>query len=127
MLEENEAAMEKFAKISEEAPAPVLYAVYYNSGVIAHKNGEYDKALDYFRQALEVDSTRIEAKINMELSIQLAEESVQHKEANSIPTSEQKNPVPEMEKSVFDRVKENDKKQWKNSETDKVQDLSDDY
>ena len=127
MLDENEAAMEKFAKVSEDAPAAVLYAVYYNSGVIAHKNGEYDKALDYFRQALEVDSTRIEAKINMELSIQLAEENVQHNEKKSLPSSEQKSPVPEMEKSVFDRVKENDKKQWKNSESDKVQNLADDY
>ena len=127
MLEENEAAMEKFSKISDDAPEAVLYAVYYNSGVIAHKNGEYDKALDYFRQALEVDSTRIEAKINMELSIQLAEENVQHNETKSIPASEQKSPVPEMEKSVFDRVKENDKKQWKNSESNETQNLADDY
>ena len=45
----------------------------------------------------------------------------------SIPASEQKSPVPEMEKSVFDRVKENDKKQWKNSESNETQNLADDY
>ncbi len=127
MLDEKDAAMDKFARISEEAPASVLYATYYNSGVIAHKNADYDKALEYFRRALEVDSTRIEAKINMELSIHMAEENVQHNEAKSIPATEQKTPVPEMEKSVFDRVKENDKKQWKNSESDKGQNLADDY
>lgn len=127
MLDEKEAAMDKFARISEEAPASVLYATYYNSGVIAHKNADYDKALEYFRRALEVDSTRLEAKINMELSIQMAEENVQHNETKSIPASEQKTPVPEMEKSVFDRVKENDKKQWKNSESDKNQNLAEDY
>ena len=127
MLDEKDAAMDKFARISEEAPTSVLYATYYNSGVIAHKNADYDKALEYFRRALEVDSTRIEAKINMELSIHMAEENVQHNEAKSIPATEQKTPVPEMEKSVFDRVKENDKKQWKNSESDKGQNLADDY
>jgi hypothetical protein len=63
----------------------------------------------------------------MELSIQLAEENVQHNETKSIPASEQKSPVPEMEKSVFDRVKENDKKQWKNSESNETQNLADDY
>ena len=32
-----------------------------------------------------------------------------------------------LEKTVFERIKENDKKQWKNSETTKTSDLSSDY
>ena len=127
LLEEKDAAMEKFLMIDEDAPKNVRYSTYYNAGVIAHKDGNYDEALDYFRKALEIDSSRIEAKINMELSIQLAEENVQHNESKTIPASESNTTIPEMEKSVFERIKENDKKQWKNSESNQTQNLAEDY
>lgn len=127
MLDENEPAMEKFSQITQDAPESILYATYYNAGVLAHKNGKYEDALGYFRRALEIDSTKIEAKINMELSIQLAEEDVQQSEAKITPVSEDKSGVPELEKSVFERIKENDKKQWKNSESEQKTDFSGDY
>ena len=63
----------------------------------------------------------------MELSIQLSEENVRHNESKSIPTAEEKISISDMEKSVFERIKENDKKQWKNSETTQTQSLADDY
>lgn len=127
MLGESDAAMEKFLLIDDDAPKNVRYAKYYNAGVLAHKEGKYDEALEFFRKSLEIDSSRIEAKINMELSIQLAEESVQHNESKSIPASENKTSIPDMEKSVFERIKENDKKQWKNSESNQTQNLANDY
>lgn len=127
MLDENDAAMIRFMQISDDAPEAVRYATYYNAGIIAHKNARYDEALEYFRRALEIDSSKIEAKINMELSIQLSEENVRHNESKSIPTAEEKISISDMEKSVFERIKENDKKQWKNSETTQTQSLADDY
>ena len=33
----------------------------------------------------------------------------------------------DMEKAVFERIKENDQKQWKNSESTQSQNLADDY
>jgi len=131
LLGENTAAMEKFSYIeanaSPELSKNVLYATYYNEGVIAHKEGRYEDALGYFKKALEVDSSRINAKINMELSTRLAEEEVKHNESKSIPASESKTSVPDMEKSLFERIKENDKKQWKNSESNQEQNLAEDY
>ncbi len=131
LLGENEAAREKFSLIEkaakEESPKNVIYATYYNQGVIAHKEGRYEEALDYFKKALETDSSKIDAKINMELSIRLVEEEVKHKESKTIPASEDKTSVSDMEKSLFERIKENDKKQWKNSESNQTQNLAEDY
>ena len=127
LLDERAAALEKFVLIDENSPQNVQYSTYYNSGVIAHKEGRYEDALNYFRKALEIDSSRIEAKINMELSIQLAEENVQHQESKTIPASESKISIPEMEKSIYERIKENDKKQWKNSEANQTQNFAEDY
>ena len=42
-------------------------------------------------------------------------------------TTEDKTSVSDMEKSLFERIKENDKKQWKNSESNQTQNLAEDY
>jgi len=124
---EDEAALERFALISNDAPAQLRYAAYYNSGVVAHKNEDYETAKEYFRKALEVDSTKIDAKINLELSMQMEEAKVNQSESNAIPASENDTSAPDLEKAVFKHIKENDQKQWKNSETNQSQNLADDY
>lgn len=128
LLDEKDAAMEKFALISEDAPVNVRYSAFYNAGIIAHQNEDYDKALEYFKKALEVDSTRIEAKINLELTIQSAEVDVRQNESKVTPSADDDDTnQPDMEKAVFERIRENDQKQWKNSESNQTQNLADDY
>lgn len=127
MIGEDSAALERFMAVSADAPANVRYAAFYNAGVISHKNGNYEEAQDYFRKALEIDSTRIEAKINLELSLQTASQSAKQNETQSLPANEQDNNIPDIEKAVFEHIKENDKKQWKNSETTQSQNLASDY
>ncbi len=127
LLGEDEAAMEKYDQISPEAAALIQYGVYYNSGIIAHKNEDYEKAVEYFKKALSVDSTRLEAKINLELSIQNIEVSVKNSQSQVLPSADDNKANQDMEKAVFERIKENDQKQWKNSETNQVQNLADDY
>lgn len=126
-LEENEAAMEKYAQISENAPDSVRYAAFYNAGIIAHKSGHFEEATNYFRKALEIDSSSIEAKINMELSIQQAEVEVQQSKAQAIPATDEKSDNPELENAVFETIKENDKKKWKSNDSTPEQNLSGDY
>ena len=127
LLGEDEAALEKFFLIEQDAPSAVQYGAYYNAGIIAHKNEDYEKAVEYFKKALEADSTRLEAKINLELSIQSVEVNVKHAQSNAVPVSEDNKNISDMEKAVFERIKENDKKQWKNSETNQSQNLAEDY
>ncbi len=126
-LEENEAAMEKYSQISENALDSVRYAAFYNAGIIAHKSGRFEEATEYFRKALEIDSSSIEAKINMELSIQQAEVEVQQKKAQAIPATDEKPDNPELENAIFESIKENDKNKWKSSESTSEQNLAGDY
>ena len=128
LLGEDDAAMEKYSQIDQNAPDSIRYGAYYNAGIIAHKNEDYDHAIEYFKKALEVDSTRLDAKINLELSIQNVEVNVQHNQSNAVPSTEDRSANnQDMEKAVFERIKENDQKQWKNSESTQSQNLADDY
>ena len=127
LMGEDEAALEKFYLISEDAPAAIRYSAWYNAGIIAHKNKDYENAAEYFKKALEADSTRLEAKINLELSIQSIEVNVQHSQSQAVPSVDDNQDIQNMEKAVFERIKENDRKQWKSSETNQSQNLADDY
>lgn len=127
MLGEDEAAMKRFSQIPEEAPAGVKYAAYYNAGVISQKNSNYDDAQNFFRKALEIDNTKIDAKINMELSLQKAGEAGKQNQSSTTQVSENQEEIPNMDKALFKHIKENDQKQWKNSETPQNQNLSADY
>ncbi|MCR4953271.1 MAG: VWA domain-containing protein [Treponema sp.] len=126
-LEEDSAALEKFSKISEDAPNNLKYRAYYNAGIIAHQNSDYEKAADFFRKALQADNSKIDAKINLELSIQQQEVNVKNNQNQSTPASEEKSRNSDLEKAVFERIKENDRRQWKSSESSQEKNLSDDF
>ena len=44
-----------------------------------------------------------------------------------MPSVEENQDIKNIEKAVFERIKENDQKKWKSSETNQSQNLSDDY
>ena len=127
MLDEDDAAMEKYFQISDEAPDSVRYSAFYNAGVISYRNGQYDDATDFFKKALEIDSTKIEAKVNLEMSIQQAEVDVKNNQTQALPAQEEQSTMPDMEKAVFARIKENDQKQWKSGESSQNTNLAGDY
>ena len=127
MIGENPAALEQFAKISEEAPSNVRYAAFYNAGVLSYKARNYEDAQKYFRKALETNSAKIEAKINFELSAKQAEEASKKNENESIQAQAHESNTPDLEKAVFKHIKENDQKQWKNSESQPSEISTEDY
>ncbi len=117
MQNETEAAMDRFVLIAENSPAPVKYASYYNMGLIANKNGDYKSAVKYFKEALKADGSKKDAKINLELSLQSLSGEESAKTQNPVQASESDEPDAVMTESLFERIKENDKKQWKNGMT----------
>ena len=127
MVGEDEAALSRFNSVSLDAPTNVLYATYYNAGVLCYKRGEYEEAQDYFKKAVRADSSKIDAKINLELSSQMMEAQGNKGQKKSVQAKTDKHENPDLEKSIFEHIKENDKKQWKNSESTEPQDLSKDY
>ena len=124
---ENSAAMEKFSMISEDASAEIRGAAFYNAGIIAFRDGDYSAAAGFFRKSLEADSSRLDAKINMELSADLAEESAAPERRKDVPSPEKAHGSSGAEDAVFRHIEENDRRQWKNSMIKENQTSADDY
>ncbi|MBP3708781.1 MAG: VWA domain-containing protein [Treponema sp.] len=125
---EYDAALSCLSNITRDAPEQVLYAAYYNYGVVAYNKGDYNMAVDCFRNALKVDGTKIKAKENLEIARhqQIVKET--HLTENElIPTVQRDNGASMMESVIFQRIRENDQKQWKNSEQTDTAGSSEDY
>lgn len=128
MTNEKEAALEKLQMISSEASPQVKFNAFFNAGVILYQKGDKQTAAEYFKEALKTDSSKIEAKINLELCQKQTEILSNESEAQMLPSSDSDfSDFNDLEKTVFERIKENDTKQWKNSETIQTNDLSKDY
>jgi Ca-activated chloride channel family protein len=75
-MEEGRAALERYRSaekeletVKKDSHRELLYRIHYNSGIIHFEGGDYDEAVRAFRDALKTDSSRIEAKRNLELSL----------------------------------------------------------
>ena len=73
---ENKAALERFSKAEqalEVLPPPASrelhYRIHYNTGIALFSGQDFAGATDSFQNALRVDSRKVEAKRNLELSI----------------------------------------------------------
>ncbi|MCR4938633.1 MAG: VWA domain-containing protein [Treponemataceae bacterium] len=116
MQNEDEAALERIGQISPDASDDILFAAYYNTGIIAHRKGEYEAATDAFRQALMIDGSNVDAKINLELSLikKSVVPSAAEQVAGSQDSSADASPRQDL---VFSLIKENEKNQWKKTES----------
>lgn len=117
MQNENAASLEKVKKLSQDAPDKIRFAAFYNSGIIAQRGGEYEKAAELFKQALLIDSTNINAKINLEVLQNQRVQNTQEGEQTLSGADETKETNSLLEQSVFNRIRENEQKQWKNLQT----------
>jgi tetratricopeptide (TPR) repeat protein len=80
--------MTRYSKLMEEVIAsdPNNPELYYNLGVGSANNGDTEKALGYYKKALELDPNFTNAKINIAATI-LAEEGAIIEEMNNLGTS----------------------------------------
>lgn len=123
---ENDVALERYAQLENVEDKNVRYAVFYNCGIIANRKGNYVEAAKWFRNALKIDGTKIDAKINLELSLMNAEKEAKSKANVQNQVSESRTSST-MEESIFARIREYDKKQWKNSQKSENSNSSQDY
>ena len=116
MQNEKNASMERLEQISPDAPAKIKFASYYNAGIIAQREGEHEKAIELFKAALLVAPDNVNAKINLELSQTQESQKAKEGEQEMTPSSEDKENESDIEKAIFNRMRENDQNQWKNHE-----------
>lgn len=125
MENETDAALERFEQIAEDVPEGVRFAVMYNSGIIAHRKGDYEKAAVCFKDALQIDSTNTNAKINLELSLMNNTKPDNAKESELTPLSQNEKDKT-MKDAIYSIIKENEQNRWKNQRQEQ-QSSSKDY
>ncbi len=125
MENETDAALERFEQIAEDVPESVRFAVLYNSGIIAHRKGDYENAAVYFKDALQINSTDTNAKINLELSLMNNSKPDNAKESELTPLSQNEKDKT-MKDAIYSIIRENEQNRWKNQRQEQ-QSSSKDY
>lgn len=126
--DEDEASLSLLKTLPFDCPTEVMAKSFYNEGIIFYKKGDYQKAAHFFREALKIDESDIFAKENLELANKhqkLNEEKVQ--EIESTPTIIDDEKANAIETAVFNYIREQDTKQWKNSESENTSPSTLDY
>ncbi|QQO08950.1 tetratricopeptide repeat protein [Breznakiella homolactica] len=131
-MDENEAALGRFASAREALSAAgdgshreLQYRIQYNTGIIRFQTGDYAGAADEFRKALEIDSGKVEAKRNLELSLLSASREKAAASSSSqvdVRRDEGRN------NAIFDYIRQKEQDQWKSREwSEDTSDSSLDY
>lgn len=123
---ENDVAYERYLQLKNAEDKNVKFSTYYNCGIIAYRKGNFLQAANCFKNALKIDGSKIDAKINLELSVMNLEKESKAKE-NVLSQVAEENSPSAMEQAVFERIREYDKKQWKNSEKSENSNSSQDF
>jgi Ca-activated chloride channel family protein len=123
-LEEGQAALERYAAAEKsialfggEDHSELRYRIQYNSGIIYFEKGEHDLAARAFRQALETDGSRIEAKRNLELSLlTLARTSSPQRASPSGSAGTGREGAESGSPVLFDYLRRREQEQWTSRE-----------
>lgn len=124
---ESKAALEKINSLSAGAPDKIKFASFYNSGIIAQREGNYQKAAELFKNALLVDPTNVRAKVNLELSRNQQVQRARESERQMTGADENSDDGSDLQKSVFNRIREKDQQQWKNIQQEQKDSSALDY
>lgn len=113
--DEFDAALERFSAIDADAESDIRSGMWYQSGIIAYRRGEYENAAAFFRKSLECDPSAIDAKVNLELSMRIIAESKSGTSNGSAGIRENPDGSQEAE-SIFNLIRKKEQDIWKNRE-----------
>ena len=114
---ENEAARMRFEELSADLPDDVRFALLYNLGILAHRNGNYAEAAEFFRQALLIEPGSVDAKLNLELSLVDGEARSAPGDTRPVAASRREGML---ESAVYSIIREQEEEQWKNMRTEEA-------
>lgn len=127
MQNEDASALSRFEKINENADKNLNSYIYYQKGIIAFKNHEYEKAVRLFKKSLELKPDSVDAKINFELSMRY-----QKKQKEKLPNSKSAAVIENkeadlLEKTILNLIRQKEKEQWQKKEQENKQPQAFDY
>ena len=122
-LGETDAALGMWKEAEAEQDHELLFAISFNRGTLLYELGKYREAYEEFRHALEIDPARIEAKVNLELSLKKiggGGPSSQSRDDQSVKRRDDPD-------RVLDYVKKKEATRWKASDKLNLSDGKDDF
>lgn len=127
MQNEDASALSRFEKINENTDKNLNSYIYYQKGIIAFKNHEYEKAVRLFKKSLELKPDSVDAKINFELSMRY-----QKKQKEKLPNSKSAAVIENkeadlLEKTILNLIRQKEKEQWQRKEQENKQPQAFDY
>lgn len=126
MQGETDAALHRLQELSPDAPSSLTFSALYNTGVVSYNQGKYQEAATLFRKALEVDSSNLDAKINLELSLGQNARQSRTSSQELIPVQEQA--VDDIAgATLFSLIREQEQNRWKNQQNQDDEPSGDDY
>lgn len=111
---ENESAKNRLSQIELDAPKHLLFAKFYNQGIIAYEQGDFLGAFSFFQEALLVEPENRDAKINLELSLR-QKTSAKPLGESQISEFSESDEVSDAHNSVFTLIRESEENRWKNN------------
>ncbi|MDR1804540.1 MAG: tetratricopeptide repeat protein [Treponema sp.] len=122
-LEESDSALDRYLEAENalermgDEHNELRYRIHYNRGIIYFEKGEYNEAANAFREALKVDSSRIEAKRNLELSLLTdtwrSPLAVSSEGADNVSDNVQEDSTSQV---LFEYLRAKEQEQWKSRE-----------
>ena len=127
MQNEDASALSRFEAINENTDKNLDSYIYYQKGIIAFKNHEYENAIKFFKKSLELKPNSVDAKINFELSMRY-----QKKEKEKLPNSKSAAVIENkeadlLEKTILNLIRQKEKEQWQKKEQENKQPQAFDY
>ncbi|GHU47982.1 hypothetical protein FACS1894200_04210 [Spirochaetia bacterium] len=117
-LDEKKLALEKWTLTNKAAEPELAFRMHYNRGIALYESGDFPAAARAFRAALELDSSRIEAKRNMELSLYFQNRPVPTPAASNTSYGDS-----ELSDFLFDYIRLKEQSRW--ASTTQIEEESD--
>lgn len=113
--DERAAASARLDAISPDAPPEIIASAWYQRGIIAYREGDYEGAAGNFRRSMEIGGPASDARINMELSLRSRDES--RARTSSAPAAAKTDPDTDpAAETIFNLIRKKEQDRWKNQE-----------
>ncbi|HOV37556.1 MAG TPA: tetratricopeptide repeat protein [Spirochaetales bacterium] len=109
-LGEGKAALEEWEKAELTQDRRVMFNVAFNKGLLSLESGNFKEAERLFKRALELDSTHIPAKINLEYTLKKLESSLSG--GMSAKSSMKQEAIDEQSDRILDYIRKKEINRW---------------
>ena len=109
MQNEDASAMNNLKRIENTKDEKLSSSVFYQLGIIAFKKQEYKEAALYFKKSLEKEPSKMDAKINYEISIKRMDDELLQK-AKKVKTNSKEDD--DAYNAIVDIFKNEEREEW---------------